>query len=1125
MRERILSIIVILLIFLSVMPYQASASQKVHYINKLPYTISESGYYILNISCTDLNGTAITIKASNVVLNGNNNTIDGIGCWGYGIHVSNVENITIENITIKQFDEGIHIFKSKKLIISRNSIMNNWACGIFLEKSPNSVISENNIANNEYYGIYLKYSSNSIVSENNIASSTTGIYLHKSSNNNIYGNLFVGCGLVVLDSYGNTVVENYVNERPLAYLEDESDITIDYPAGQIILVNCNNITIKNQNITNTTMGIGLQNTINAKIMRSNIVNNYYGIGLCSSLDNVISENNIASNKYGILIFESSSNNIISGNNVTNNYCGVCLQKSSNNKIYHNNFIDNRKQAVTYGSINVWDDGYPSGGNYWSDYAGSDDYHGPNQDQPGGDGIGDTPYVIDEDNVDRYPLMKPYVYKAVAKVSLHVSKPEVVPMNRFFELNVSISSNVDYTLNLIVVLVEHTGFQAGEEYGDGDEVYKISLPPRESRTVSFKAKVYGVPRIGEVASFKVYDEGGELLARKDVRLNLTLEFASVLAVVRPPWVEVGKSFRVAVPISYSFTRPTLARVVLECDGESVGSREVVLSGDGLEFFTFIVGSDLTAEPSTLNFTVRLSTFYPEEGMRVAPVYEEFESRIREFQVSVGIKAGNQSKSQLYPTGIFFTITLDGKTYYAMLMYNASAESPPPSGSIENYLRYRYSCLNWLVFEAGEKGLELVMDDELYQKLALIAEVAYSRWGIWNPHNIEAISSTYKELYSCATKAETVLILEKTVIKLIMLFKGSALESSIVEMMSDAVEVAGVYLKAKEILKYAQETEFAEILLEALKKTGGDVEQAVVWASIISLERAFTALEEANELLKDVKLGGYVEGEEVLDFLEKFVYGRSLGSVALKILGVRYSKWWLGFEEGIKAIAPVSTVIEVYKILQGLLGNESFKEFREYLGLIVSEMKYYGVWADVVKRKSLDFRNAFIQADLSDSVVVRLRERGRKLYLYVYDVEGRSVRFDVRTGLVEVDIPGAQYFDFGSEILVVLPADVNISRVVIDACMAEEPRENYTLEVKLFRDGEAVREKSISGSIQRGINISYKVSVSEAEVSVKSEYIETTKPKSAKPTIPIEYIAIITIVVVALIVTVAIKRKRR
>jgi outer membrane protein assembly factor BamB len=62
---------------------------------------------------------------------------------------------------------------------------------------------------------------------------------------------------------------------------------------------------------------------------------------------------------------------------------------------------------TTGYANVWDDGYPSGGNYWSDYAGSDLFSGSNQNELGNDGIGDTPYIIDSDNLDRYPLMIPW----------------------------------------------------------------------------------------------------------------------------------------------------------------------------------------------------------------------------------------------------------------------------------------------------------------------------------------------------------------------------------------------------------------------------------------------------------------------------------------------------------------------------------------------------------------------------------------------------------------------------------------------------------------------------------------------------------------------------------------------
>jgi len=77
-------------------------------------------------------------------------------------------------------------------------------------------------------------------------------------------------------------------------------------------------------------------------------------------------------------------------------------------IYHNNFIDNVQQVSSFLVLmNVWDDGYPSGGNYWSDYTGVDLKWGSDQDRSGSDGIGDTAYVIDGNNRDRYPLMTPW----------------------------------------------------------------------------------------------------------------------------------------------------------------------------------------------------------------------------------------------------------------------------------------------------------------------------------------------------------------------------------------------------------------------------------------------------------------------------------------------------------------------------------------------------------------------------------------------------------------------------------------------------------------------------------------------------------------------------------------------
>jgi len=112
-----------------------------------------------------------------------------------------------------------------------------------------------------------------------------------------------------------------------------------------------------------------------------------------------------------LDFSYSNKNYVTGNDIGVWTSGIYLIHSCNNTFYHNSFIETLEGLSLYidgySLNNTWDNGYPSGGNYWSDYAGVDCYSGPYQNETSSDRIGDTPYIIDMNNRDRYPLMHPW----------------------------------------------------------------------------------------------------------------------------------------------------------------------------------------------------------------------------------------------------------------------------------------------------------------------------------------------------------------------------------------------------------------------------------------------------------------------------------------------------------------------------------------------------------------------------------------------------------------------------------------------------------------------------------------------------------------------------------------------
>ncbi|MDH5481671.1 MAG: right-handed parallel beta-helix repeat-containing protein [Candidatus Bathyarchaeota archaeon] len=159
-------------------------------------------------------------------------------------------------------------------------------------------------------------------------------------------------------------------------------------------------------------GIRLTESTNCTVSNNFVAQNIGGIVFENSSNCTVVGNNVTRNSDGIRLYSSSSNNRITANIVYNNsYCGMIypLQYGypEDNTIFHNSFINNTNPFIIQSGGNIWDDGYPSGGNYWSYYNGTDFFKGPFQNETGRDGIGDTYYAVNYFEADRYPLMNPY----------------------------------------------------------------------------------------------------------------------------------------------------------------------------------------------------------------------------------------------------------------------------------------------------------------------------------------------------------------------------------------------------------------------------------------------------------------------------------------------------------------------------------------------------------------------------------------------------------------------------------------------------------------------------------------------------------------------------------------------
>ena len=319
-----------------------------------------------------------------------NNTCIGSGC---GIYIRNSVNVTlINNFCSSNTGWGIRIEDSNKAVAINNtctnshsiysSLMNehlsagillissssakliNNTCtyntkGISIKDSLEVSLLNNTISNNGHEGIHIYESPDTTLEGNTCINNV--IYLCFSLGATLKNNLFFDTGLRIYGEEGETyedyltytIENNWVNDKRLGFYCNQNQITLSEPIfGQLIFINCDNIDISNQEVSNLPVCfLHLKWCESATI--SNIICNinlpYGHLGDCGILlefssDAYLTNNKINNTSDGICL-DTSSGATITDNICSNGVYGIYLAYSSEATVMNNTCYSNLHYGI------------------------------------------------------------------------------------------------------------------------------------------------------------------------------------------------------------------------------------------------------------------------------------------------------------------------------------------------------------------------------------------------------------------------------------------------------------------------------------------------------------------------------------------------------------------------------------------------------------------------------------------------------------------------------------------------------------------------------------------------------------------------------------------------------------
>lgn len=321
--------------------------------------------------------------------------------------------------------QGISLdFSYRGLIV--DSVISGGRDGIYAHAASLTVMSCKIL--DSHYGVYSSNSTNVAILNNSVSGSSEGIVLDHSQRLTIADNTIAGgdIGISLTNTDNGTIATNtFSNLWEGIYLESSDDISV----------------VGNSLSEGLMNGIFLQSNDRSLVTGNDVSNGRYGIYAGDSSGSSISGNSVRSNSQTGVYAYRSSDTVITNNTIEDNAWGLILNESTSVTVYHNDFINNSWQTFDNRiASNRWDDGYPSGGNFWSDYTGPDQFTGPAQDQPGRDGVGDWGYFVSQGASDAYPIVSRHAL-AYPPDALFTVSPADGQVSTVFTVDASPSSDL------------------------------------------------------------------------------------------------------------------------------------------------------------------------------------------------------------------------------------------------------------------------------------------------------------------------------------------------------------------------------------------------------------------------------------------------------------------------------------------------------------------------------------------------------------------------------------------------------------------------------------------------------------------------------------------------------------